>query len=396
MTVVVVVTRPERADLDGPSSADGPDDDRASGAGALVERIQAALRHQDEEAAARLGGSDEATRLLTVMVDNVETLDLDRITLRYIDESDTSLSSARQGRYAPDAWVADVQLTWRLRGRDPAPSTVEVPFVITAGQDALFLDVLVDPSYRVPMWVTGPVAVGESPRVLVEARSPAEARRLGRQAVVAVRTVNRSLPAWRGPLIVEAPGTAVAFSAASGLPRDQARGIAAVTTTTEPPGSPRPSVHVFLNPRVFRPLGPRGQQIVLAHEATHVAVGAADTSLPLWLSEGYADYVALRHSPLPATVLGAQIMALVRRDGVPDRLPGAAELAGNNPDVGAWYESAWLAVDLMGDRYGAERVHRFYRTSDSESPRRAFSSVLGTTEAAFTREWQARLDELAG
>ena len=187
----------------------------------------------------------------------------------------------------------------------------------------------------------------------------------------------------------------VGFEAASGLPESQARGIAAVTTATEPSGSPRPPVHVYLNPAVFGPLGPRGQQIVVSHEATHVAVGAENTTLPLWLSEGFADYVALRFSPLPETVLGAQIATLVGKEGAPDHLPGTAEFEGSNPDVGAWYEGAWIAVDLLGEKYGTERLLRFYREAERSGVERAFRSVLGTSEQQFERTWAAHLETLA-
>jgi hypothetical protein len=192
------------------------------------------------------------------------------------------------------------------------------------------------------------------------------------------------------------PRTRAGFEAASGLPADQAKGIAAVTTATDAGGTPTTPVHVFLNPSVFGPLGPRGRQIVLSHEATHVAVGAETTSLPLWLSEGFADYVALRSSPLPVTVLGAQIRSLVQRDGPPSSLPGREEFTGSNPDVGAWYEGAWLAVRLLGEQYGTDGVLHFYRVAEAEGVDTAFRRVLGTTEREFTRAWRDDLRALGG
>ena len=95
---------------------------------------------------------------------------------------------------------------------------------------------------------------------------------------------------------------------------------------------------VVVNARVYAPLGGVGQRIVMAHELTHVAVGAASSAMPLWLSEGYADYVALRRSDVSVRVLAAQIRSLVRREGPPRALPGPDEFDGGNPDVGAWYE----------------------------------------------------------
>ena len=37
----------------------------------------------------------------------------------------------------------------------------------------------------------------------------------------------------------------------------------------------------------------------MSHEAVHVATEAARSTMPLWLLEGFADYVALRDVDLP-------------------------------------------------------------------------------------------------
>src|SRR3546814_6597486 len=80
----------------------------------------------------------------------------------------------------------------------------------------------------------------------------------------------------------------------SDLPGDYAN-IAAVTTTVDGSLSPSAPVHVFVNPQMWAGLKPQGAQVVMSHEAVHVVTGAAITSgVPLWLLEGFADYVALR------------------------------------------------------------------------------------------------------
>jgi hypothetical protein len=151
-----------------------------------------------------------------------------------------------------------------------------------------------------------------------------------------------------------------------------------------------------VNPRVFDPLGPRGSQIVMSHEATHVATGGALSTLPVWLLEGFADYVALAHADLPVSRTASQILAQVRRRGVPSRLPGAAQFASDNPALGASYESAWLACRLLAQEYGERRLIAFYRASDrASSTTAAFRTVLGTDQAAFTRAWRSDLRALA-
>ncbi len=91
-------------------------------------------------------------------------------------------------------------------------------------------------------------------------------------------------------------------------------GIAAVTTSVDGSRSRAAPSHVFVNPRVFAPLRPRGAQVVITHEATHVATRAGTSPAPIWLVEGFADYVALSSQRLPVTTTAARIIALVRRE----------------------------------------------------------------------------------
>ena len=156
-------------------------------------------------------------------------------------------------------------------------------------------------------------------------------------------------------------------------------------------------MHIFVNPRVFDPLGPQGSQIVMSHEATHVATGAAVSTMPTWLLEGFADFVALDHVDLPVSVTASQVLARVRRKGPPSRLPGKTEFDPQNAALGASYEAAWLACRLLGERYGEKKLIAFYRAADeSGSTTEPFRRVLGTDQSSFTRSWRAYLRRLAG
>ena len=112
----------------------------------------------------------------------------------------------------------------------------------------------------------------------------------------------------------------------------------------------------------------------MSHEATHVATGAWDSRTPLWLLEGFADYVALRDVDLPVQKSAAQIIAAVRRDGAPRELPDAAAFGARTPHLGATYESAWLAVPAdrrAAGRGGAGRASTAPSTAAGRSPRRS-------------------------
>jgi hypothetical protein len=275
--------------------------------------------------------------------------------------------------------------------------TSSTRLVLTSGPAGTTFDTTLPTVGRqTPPWLLEPLTARRRGRVLVAAPDAASARRLAEQAVRAVGVVDRRLPGWHGKLVLEAPAAVPAFRAASGLGAAGARSIAAVTTTADGstlPGSPE---RVFVNPHVFGPLGSQAQDIVLRHEATHVAVEAASSSAPLWLTEGFADWVALSDSDVPVRVLASQVCALVRREGAPRRLPGRAEFAASAPDLGAAYESAWLAVRLLARTHGPAALLRFQRLATTRSNvDDAFAQAFGTDEAAFTRAWRRELVRLA-
>lgn len=389
--------RPEQALLFRSGQQSG---DEAAAAAELVGELEDALRSADRRAVTALAApNDRAARAeLEALLANVRSLRIDRISMRYVDGSELQLTPVQARRHGSTAWVSDVQLTWRFRGADRTTSSVEVPVVMAwRGERAVFETARITDGYRVPLWFLDRVAVRRTPRTLVLGAEADTVARLHEQALAAVATVRETLPRWRRPLVVEAPAAATEFEAASGMPADDARAIAAVTTTTDGSALRRTPVHIYLNPDVYGPLGPEGQQIVLSHEAAHVALEAATASMPMWLSEGIADYVALVDSEVPVRVLAAQVRALVREDGAPKQLPGAAEFDGGNEDIGAWYEAAWLAARLIAERHGEGALLDFYRMVEADGATgRAFEEVLGTTERQFVREWRASLSELAG
>jgi hypothetical protein len=400
--VLLLVDGPERATLPGDRSdarpAVGPRADEEGAATAFLPDLRADLLSGIPQRLGDAAASRSARRELVALAANLHRLRVAHLGLRYVDESEAPLTEPQRERFGADAWVADVQLTWRFRDVDRTMSRLEVPVVLTWNGDApAFVTARVTDGRRVPLWWQAGVAVRRTPTTLVVAVERDRLRVLSRQAVAAVETVRATLPSWQGPLVVEAADTSEQFLSASGLPDSSARAIAAVTTTTDGSGGPRSASHVYLNPPVFDPLGPRGQQIVVSHEAAHVALDAATTSVPMWLSEGLADYVALVDSDLPVAVLAAQIRALVREEGPPAGLPGRAELDGGNEDIGAWYESAWLAAALIAEEHGEDALLELYRVAGEDGgTARAFREVLGTTERAFTKAWRAELVRIAG
>lgn len=385
------------ADLTGGSATPAPTDE--SGAGTeLVFRLERALTSGSDDAADAVvaPGDRRARREVRQLRANIRALAIDGLSLRYVDEAGLELTQELRQRYGDDAWVGEVQLSWRS-GPGGAAS-LEVPVVLDwADGSAVLATTRHADGYRVPLWLLDRVHVRRTAEVWAVATSREQAARLVTMGEEAVDVVRRRLPDLPLPLVVQWPETRDQFETASDVRGQEARVIAAVTASVDGSGRVSSPVHVFLNPAVFDGLGPDGRQIVVSHEAAHVALGATAGVVPLWLSEGTADYVALADSEVPVRVLAAQARRLVREDGPPRRFPGVAEFSGDNEDIGAHYEMAWLAADTIAEEYGEDALFALHRAMErSGAQPSTVEDVLGVPESTVLRQWRATLRDLAG
>jgi hypothetical protein len=390
VTWFVVQDGPEQAKLPGGGGPTDPRANREERLRSLLGELRGSIgKGENEELAAQAGAEQ-----LAYVDGNVARIGFRSLDLRYVapaEQSGQQLSPA-------GTWVADVQVSWQFRKYDVAPSTLEVPMeVVDDGEQARFSGIAApDDKQRVPLWLLERLSVRKSDRTLVLAADPERLPQLTRLARRAVPTVAKVLPGWTGALVLEEPSNEAVLDEAVGSDQTTTAQLAGVTTTVDGSVARGGATHVLLNPEVFGRLGPQAAQIVVSHEATHVATDAAVASMPQWLSEGFADYVALRDVDLPVSVSASQVLAEVRKNGSPRKLPASADFSGDNAALGATYESAWLACRLLAQEYGERRLVAFYRQSDRDSgTRRAFRRVLGTTEPAFTRSWSSYLAGLA-
>lgn len=379
---------PDRADL------------RGDAARTLLSGLTEALVRGTAADVRALGAPQDrdAARELDTLRANVRGLGIADLSMRFVDEDGGRVADDQERAYGDRAWVADVQVGWRVRGFDTGLSRREVALTLVDTRGgAAFVSARGSSGRAAPLWLLDRLVVRRTARSLVALTGNGDPGLFSTLADRAVVDVRKVLPGWRGRLVVEVPGDVSELGRVLGTAPGAYGGIAAVTTTADGTDSPSAPVHIFVNPQVFDPLGPRGSQIVMSHEATHVATGAAVSTMPTWLLEGFADYVALDHVELPVSVTASQILARVRQDGPPSRLPGKTEFDPQNQALGASYESAWLACRLLGAKYGEQRLIAFYRASDRDgSTARSFRALLGTDQSAFTRAWRAYLRQLAG
>ena len=365
-----------------------------TGAAHVLGAFEDAVTARDPESADALAPASDAAaaELLAAVVENAEDLQVTEFTARYVDAVGAVDPTGR--------WQAAVDLTWRFDEFDAEPvhEEVLVGFQRDAEDGTVGITSIGGGDRRSPLWLSGPLEVRRSDRSLVlVAGSPEEADLVAQRAEAAVPVVQQVLPQWRGRLVVEVPASEAGLDAALAAEPGTYANIAAVSASVDGSLTPDSEVHVFVNPTVYEGLDEVGGQVVMSHEAAHVATGAPLTSgVPLWLLEGFADYVALHDVDLPLSTTAGQIIQQVRSDGPPDHLPGQTEFDDTTTHLGAAYESAWIACVVLADEAGEDALVRLYaQVSRGRDLDEQLQDLFGITEAELTVRWQQRLRDLA-
>ncbi|MSZ76640.1 MAG: hypothetical protein F2667_05985 [Actinobacteria bacterium] len=356
-----------------------------------VQSLQTAIRDGDSAGAAALApvGDERSAARLSAIVDNARELDLRSVSLRYVDQA--------SGIDVDGRWSAAVDVSWQIHGFDPGPSRTEVTVHLRSEEGRVAVEYVGGGSRRSPLWLTDRLEVRRTSTTLVmAAASVDDVERYARLAERAVPTVRAVVPTWPGGLVVEVPRTEAGLDRMLDASVGTYSSIAAVTASVDGELSATSPVHVFVNPSQFDRLREQGAQVVMSHEATHAATGAETSRAPLWLIEGFADYVALRDVDLPITTTAAQAIEQVRADGPPAQLPGTAEFDITTAHLGAAYESAWIACALLAERGGETALVALYdATAAGADLDTALEQSFGLSIAQLTGLWQERLADLA-
>ncbi|QGV81038.1 hypothetical protein [Streptomyces ficellus] len=314
-----------------------------------------------------------------------------------------------------DRATARAELSYRLAGYDDGAVTAEraLGFARRGGSWTVTSD---RPAKGAApqLWEQGAVGVvrGERSLVLGAGRDTARLRAVAAATDRAVPAVSDAWPeGWARRVVVLVPGSLKDMGALLGEPAAGYRGIAAVTTGRAGGGPGAPADRVIVNPEAYAVLGDYGRRFVLAHETTHVATRTDTSELtPLWLSEGFADWVAHRGTSDGSGGAGASgayrtpaeaapgLRDAVRAGAVPAALPtdGDYSFAADGKALARAYEGGWLACHLIAGRWGEAKLRDFYRAAGDKGPETALREVLATTPDAFTALWRAHLREQLG
>jgi hypothetical protein len=332
--------------------------------------------------------------------------------------ADVSLPATQRAGLPPDAVVARVRLSYRL-GRDAPQVRREQDVALVRRDRWLVVAPDVGAVQRDP-WDLGPVAVARGERSIVVALtdSPLPSRRTATEADASARRVDAVWGSdWPRTTVVFVPRDAEQMAALLG--RSSLAGLdqLAAVTTGERGGAGRTTGdRVVLNPLGFAELTPTGRSAVLTHELTHVATRAsARLTPPLWVDEGFADYVAYLGTSLRPRDLAADLLGSPRELAALDDLPPDSAFDPTGGDVGSAYAQSWLAMRFIAQQGGTARVVDFYRVATGLPPLRrwpevrlpraslaprtplekACVEVLGYVQPSFVRRWVVYVRSLA-
>jgi hypothetical protein len=367
----------------------------------LLDRRATALRRHDR--AGWLAGVDPAATALRTrqaeFLANIAAVPLG--VWRYtVDAGDETGRSERGG-----AWTVRATLHYTLRGVDTLPT--DRPAVLTfadrAGRWLISADDRTAPdgstTWRGP-WEHGLLLVRQGASSLVLAHPANAGRLIGFAAMLdaVVPRVREVVGGGRLParVAVIIPDDEKEMSALIG--EKLVLGTIAAVSVADSVDTVRDRAlgqRVVVNPANIDRLGLLGRKVVLEHEVTHLATrGFTGPTMPIWLVEGLADWVAYRDSGLPAVQVADQLRAALRAGHWPGRLPGPADFAGDSPRLALAYEEGWSACRLIADRAGPAALLRLYRAVGTAADPAAtldaqLRRTVGQGTAQFTASWRA-------
>ncbi|MGW7075802.1 hypothetical protein [Streptomyces sp. NPDC054866] len=302
--------------------------------------------------------------------------------------------------------TATADLRYRIKGYDSEPLTTSRALTLQE-RDGRWYVAAERPAKKATqqLWDQGPVTSvrGAHSLVLGIGRGERNETTLREYAHLADRAVPLVRDAWRGKwpqrVVVMVPKSLDGMAGLLGAPASGYQGIAAVTTGETGGSGAAPADRIIVNPEAYGVLGDFGKQVVLTHETTHVATRAhTSPATPLWLSEGFADWVGYRGTGRTAAQAAPELRRAVQREQLPGALPEdeAFGFSGDAGKLAQAYEGSWLACRMIADQWGEESLTRFYEAVGEHKKRPgavedALRDVLDISVQEFTARWRTYL-----
>lgn len=379
----------------GVAAGTGAAPEAARGIAALLERRSEAVRRADAAAYGRTVGGPPGERAdQQQWFDNVRQLPVAAFSL--------ALERASLVRSA-EGWWGTVRVTLQLEGYDALPVVTRDRFRFEREGRGFLVTSTTDAAWerrnrvdRQP-WDLGPVVVRERDGVLGVlsadvAHGPAPGE-LMRAVVRAVAAVRPRVPAgWDGRVVVYALTDPAFVSGLEGVPGGDPLAVDGLTfpVLAGPDSADAAAVaatRVVLNPRILEvPADARDR--LLRHELVHVALGERDDRIPVWLSEGLAEYVSVQSMPPSRRLVSGRALAAAR--GGLTALPDGGTF--NGPAAQANYGVSWWLCETIADTWGEPMLWTLVDELDgAPDPTRRVEQRLGVTEQQLLDDAARRL-----
>lgn len=369
------------------STVDPPD---SSVVDAATERLERAWGKRDRDAFVAAAGDTPAAQSWGAQTyDSLNALGVKSFDLSINEGPASAMAVVRGGTddvTAEVTWTPGASSGLPNRRTDP----VRVKLQVRPTEQGAAIESAQPTDDPMPLWLEGALSVVRRDAwTAVRINGGSEEPKLQEMLTRAMADVRQVYGQPEHDLFVVLPSEVSQSSDITGTSESRLAQLAAITTSLDGSTSSRAPVAVVLNPGVFTPMNPRAAQIVLTHEATHEVTGAATAVVPLWVAEGYADYVALSHDRLRPTRSASQVLARVRKQGPRKNLPADDAFAASSRGLGATYEGAWMAFRMLGETYEDATIAGFYRqVLDGRSVDVAARRVFGRGIDDITARWR--------
>ncbi len=313
---------------------------------------------------------------------------------------------------ATDVWAPHVLLRYGIAGADTASTRKPVSLVVARrGEEWKLVSDGALPQYdrstwRGP-WDFGPVVARSVPTdggVSVVLGHPWQQDRvdaIAAELVTAVPAVTEVWgPQWPRRALVLVTAGQEEFTEQVGHQHSGSDIAAVAVSDAVTPGSDTVTgQRIVFSPTAGERLTEASRRAVLRHELTHVAARSTTVDgSPMWVLEGFADYVGHRGSGSDVVDVAPTVSAAVVAHGPPVRLPSDDDFGAGGERSLAAYESAWTVAEFVADRFGEESLRSMYGElstgpADQATVEERIRSSIGVPAQELIGQWGSWLSD---